>query len=335
MLSKLAAAFVLSQFVVAGFAKAQVPVVRIDGSSTVFPITEAVSEEYQTSKRGKVRVTVGISGTGGGFKKLCRGEIDIQNASRPIQKNEMDACKAKGIAFIEIPVAYDATAVVVNPKNNWMDSVTIADLKKMWDPSAQGKVLMWSDVNPAWPKQKIKLFGAGSDSGTFDYFTEAVVGKAKSSRGDYTASEDDNTLVTGIANDTYALGYLPLAYYEENKTKLKVLGIIGGEKAPMKNQAVLPNKDTVEKGTYFPLARPIFIYVSEASLKRPEIREFAEFYLKNAPELVLEAKYVPLPAKAYEIGKEHLKANKVGTVFNGQMEIGIKIDELMKREGSL
>ncbi|KHD89986.1 MAG: protein sphX [Bdellovibrio sp. ArHS] len=327
---------ILSLCVVVGAsaAHAQVPVIKIDGSSTVFPITEAMAEEFQTAQKGKVRVTVGISGTGGGFKKFCRGEIDIQDASRPIQASELEACRKAGVKFMELAVAYDATAVVVNPKNTWLKSISVADLKKMWEPAAQGKVMKWSDINPAWPKENLKLYGAGSDSGTFDYFTEAIVGKSKSSRGDYTASEDDNTLVTGVSNDLYALGYVPLAYYEENKAKLKVVGIVGGDKAP-KKEAVTPSRQTVEAGTYFPLSRPIFIYVNEASMKKAEVKDFVNFYLSNSAQIVPEVKYVPLPAKAYELGKEHVKKNKLGTVFGGHSEVGLKIEELLKREGSL
>lgn len=316
-------------------ARADVPVIKIDGSSTVFPITEAMAEEFQSAQRGKVRVTVGISGTGGGFKKFCRGETDVQNASRPIQASEMESCRKAGIKFVEVPVAYDATVIVVNPKNTWVNSISVGDLKKMWEPGAQGKVMKWSDVNPAWPKENLKLYGAGSDSGTFDYFTEAIVGKAKSSRGDYTASEDDNTLAMGVSKDQYALGYVPLAYYEENKNKLKVLSIIGGDKAPKKMEAVAPNRATVESGTYFPLSRPIFIYVSEAGLKKTEVKDFVNFYLTQASQIVPSVKYVPLPNKAYEMGKDHVKANKLGTVFGGHSEVGLKIDQLMKREGSL
>lgn len=326
---------VVSFFGAVQVAKAQVPVIKIDGSSTVFPITEAMAEEFQTSQKGKVRVTVGISGTGGGFKKFCRGETDVQNASRPIQASEMEVCRKAGIKFLELPIAYDATVVVVNPKNDWMTSISVDELKKMWAPEAQGKIMKWNQVNPKWPAENIKLFGAGSDSGTFDYFTEAVVGKAKSSRGDYTASEDDNTLVTGIANDRHALGYLPLAYYEENKGKLKVLGIIGGAKAPKKNEAVLPNRQTVESGDYFPLSRPVFIYVSEKSMKKAEVKAFTQFYLENSAAIVPEVKYVALPKKAYDSALEHVKANKLGTVFGGHSEVGLKIEDLMKREGSL
>ena len=316
-------------------ASAQVPVIKIDGSSTVFPITEAMAEEFQTEKKGKVRVTVGISGTGGGFKKFCRGETDVQNASRPIQASELEVCRKAGIKFIELPVAYDATTVVVHPSNAFIKEMTVSELKKLWEPEAQGKITKWSQINPAWPNEAIKLYGAGADSGTFDYFTEAIVGKSKSSRGDYTASEDDNTLVTGISKDKFSIGYLPMAYYEENKAKLKVVAIKGGEKAPLKDKAVLPSRETVENGTYFPLSRPIFIYVSDAALKKVEVQEFTRFYLKNAAQYVPEVKYVALPAKVYEMGLKHLDSKKMGTVFGGHSEVGLKIDELMKKEGTL
>lgn len=306
--------------------------IKVDGSSTVYPITEAMAEEFQASQKGKVRVTVGISGTGGGFKKFCRGETDIQDASRPIQSSELAACKAAGVRFLELPIAYDATVVVVNPKNDWVSEIKIEELKKMWAPEAQGKITKWKQVKDTWPNENLKLFGAGSDSGTFDYFTEAIVGKAKSSRGDYTASEDDNTLITGVANDKYALAYVPLAYYAENKNKLKALGIIGGEMSPAKNKAVLPSKETVENGSYFPLSRPVFIYVNEASLKKNEVMEFVKFYLQNAEKFVPEVKYVALPKKAYEIGLEHLNKKKLGTVFAGHSGVGLRIEDLMKKE---
>ena len=207
-------------------AKAQV--VQIDGSSTVFPVTEAVAEEFQKAKKGNVKVTVGISGTGGGFKKFCRGETDISNASRPILKQEIEACKGSGVEFFELPVAYDALTVIVHPKNDWAPSMTVAELKKIWEPGAQGKVTTWNQVRPNWPNAPLKLFGAGADSGTFDYFTEAIVGKAKSSRGDFTASEDDNVLVQGVANDRNALGFFGFAYYIENQKKLKAVAIESG-----------------------------------------------------------------------------------------------------------
>ncbi|MFZ4403775.1 MAG: PstS family phosphate ABC transporter substrate-binding protein [Pseudobdellovibrionaceae bacterium] len=312
-------------------ARAVVPVIKIDGSSTVFPITEAVSEEFQIAQKGAVRVTVGISGTGGGFKKFCRGEIDVQNASRPILKEELEACRKSGIKFIELPIGYDATVVVVSTKNTFLQSISVEELKKLWEPAAQAKILKWNQVNAKWPAEPIKLFGAGADSGTFDYFTEAIMGKAKSSRGDYTASEDDNTLVTGISNDKNALGYLPLAYFEESKSKLKALAIVTAKN----KQGVLPSKQTVENGQYTPLSRPVFIYISEKSLAKKEIIDFTNFYLQSAAKIVPQAKYVPLPAKAYQIGLQHLKNRKLGTVFEGHSEVGLKIEELLKKEGKL
>jgi phosphate transport system substrate-binding protein len=308
---------------------AQAQIVQIDGSSTVFPITEAVAEEFQKSKKGKVKVTVGISGTGGGFKKFCRAETDISNASRPILKQEMEACKKAGVEYYELPVAYDALTVMVNPKNDWATSMTVAELKKIWEPAAQGKMTQWNQVRSNWPSAPLKLFGPGADSGTFDYFTEAIVGKAKSSRGDFTASEDDNVLVQGIANDRNALGYFGFAYYLENQKKLKAVAIDSG-KGP-----VAPSAKTVEDGSYQPLSRPIFIYVSKKAMDKPEVKEFVEFYLKNGPKLVKEVKYVALPPKAYTIGLEHLSKGKVGTVFGGEAEVAIKIEELLKREAKL
>jgi phosphate transport system substrate-binding protein len=306
--------------------QAAAQIVQIDGSSTVFPITEAVAEEFQKAKKGKVKVTVGIAGTGGGFKKFCRGETDISDASRPILKQEMDICKSAGIEYFELPIAYDALTVMVNPKNDWVSSMTVAELKKIWEPSAQGKVTNWNQVRSNWPNAPLKLFGAGADSGTFDYFTEAIVGKAKSSRGDFTASEDDNVLVQGISNDKNALGYFGFAYYVENQKKLKAVAIDGG-KGP-----VLPSPKTVEDGTYQPLSRPIFIYVAKKAMDKPEVKEFVEFYLKNAPALVKQVKYVALPQSAYDTGFEHLKKGKIGTVFGGEAEVGVKIEDLLKRE---
>lgn len=308
-------------------AKAQI--VKIDGSSTVFPVTEAVAEEFQKSKKGKVKVTVGIAGTGGGFKKFCRGETDISNASRPILKSEIEDCKKSGVQFIELPVAYDALTVIVNPKNDWIKSLNVPDLKKMWEPAAQGKVSAWNQVRSEWPSNPLKLFGPGADSGTFDYFTEAIVGKAKSSRGDFTASEDDNVLVQGVVNDRNALGYFGFAYYIENQAKLKAVAIDGG-KGP-----VAPSPKTVEDGTYQPLSRPIFIYVSKKSLdSKPEVKEFVDFYLKNAAKLVKDVKYVALPAKAYTMGAEHVTKGKIGSVFGGTAEVGVKIEDLLKREAN-
>jgi len=304
----------------------QAQVIQVDGSSTVFPITEAVAEEFQKAKKGKFKVTVGISGTGGGFKKFCRGEIDISDASRPIAASEIKLCKEAGIEYVELPVAFDALTVVINPKNNWAATMTPADLKKMWEPGAQGKVTNWNQIRSSWPNAPLKLFGPGADSGTFEYFTEAIVHKSKSSRGDFTASEDDNVLVQGVATDRNALGYFGYAYYAENINKLKAVSIDDG-KGP-----VPPSSKTVENGTYQPLSRPIFIYVAKKSMSKPEVKEFVEYYMKNAPQLVKQVKYVPLPAKAYSLAMDHFNKGKFGTVFGGKSEVGVTIEELLKRE---
>ena len=301
-------------------------IIRIDGSSTVFPITEAVSEEFQIAT--KTKVTVGISGTGGGFKKFCRGETDVQNASRPILEKEMAACKEAGIEFIELPIAFDALTVVVNPNNDFIQQVTVAELKKMWAPEAQQTITTWNQVNPAWPEIPLKLFGAGSDSGTFDYFTEAIVGKAKSSRGDFTASEDDNVLVQGVINDKGALGYFGYAYYEENQGKVRAVPIALEDNSP----AVSPSKETVMDGTYQPLSRPLFIYVSAKSAQeKPEVKAFVDAYLKDANMLIEEVKFIPLPEKDLAAVKAHWEAMKTGTGFGGKPEVGIKIEDLLAR----
>ena len=322
---------VLTVIVLGAVAAAQAQVVKIDGSSTVYPIAEGVAEDFQKMKKNAIKVTVGISGTGGGFKKFCRGETDLQNASRPILEKEMSDCKAAGVEYIELPVAFDALTVVMNPKNTFLKSITIDELKKIWEPAAQGKVMRWNQVNPAWPDAPMKLFGAGSDSGTFDYFTEAVTGKAKASRGDYTASEDDNVLVQGVSQDVNAIGYFGYAYYAENQQRLKAVPIV--EKAG--KPAVLPSEAAVLDGSYQPLSRPIFIYVSVKALAKPEVREFAEYTMKNAARIAKEVKYVPLPAKAYTIGLEHLAKGKKGTVFGGRNEVGVRIDDLLAREAKL
>lgn len=305
-------------------------VIKIDGSSTVYPVTEAVAEEFQKANKG-LKVTVGVSGTGGGFKKFCRTETDISNASRPISTSEMADCKAAGVEYFELPVAFDALTVVINPRNTWLKQATVAELKKMWEPSAQGKVMRWNQVNPAWPDQPMKLFGAGSDSGTFDYFTEAIVGKSKSSRGDFTASEDDNVLVQGVAGDVNAIGYFGYAYYAENQGKLKALPIIEKDGKP----AVSPSPETVIAGTYQPLARPIFIYVNAKSLAKPEVKKFVDFFMAQGAKMAKEVKYVPLPAAIYTTNLKHIADNKKGTIFGGKNEVGISIDELVKREAKL
>jgi len=321
--------FVAASALAAAPALAQ-QIVKVDGSSTVFPVTEAVAEDFQKAKKQQVKVTVGISGTGGGFKKFCRGETDISNASRPILKAEMADCAKAGVEYYELPVAFDALTVVVNPKNNFIRQLTVAEMKKMWEPAAQGKITRWNQVNPQWPDQPMKLFGPGADSGTFDYFTEAVVGKSKSSRGDFTASEDDNVLVQGVSRDINGLGYFGYAYYVENKDKLKAVPIVNE-----KGQPVEPSMEAVLKGAYTPLARPIFIYVSAKAIARPEVKEFVEYYMKNGSSLAKEVKYVPLPEAAYKEALEHVQKGKKGTVFGGVAEVGVTIEELLRREAKL
>ncbi len=322
------AALALGGLAVSGLVHADVPLVKIDGSSTVYPITEAVAEDYQKAKKNSVRVTVGISGTGGGFKKFCRGEIDISDASRPITKKEMDDCKAAGVEYMEFPVAYDALTVVIHPKNDWAKNMTVAELKAIWEPAAQGKITNWKQVNPAWPDRPLKLYGPGADSGTFEYFTEAINGKSKATRGDFTASEDDNVLVQGVSRDVGGLGYFGFAYFIENKDKLAAVSVAAAPGSP----AVAPSIETVVNGTYQPLARPIFIYVNAKSADKPEVKEFIEYYFKHGEKLVKEVKYVPLPAKAYAYNLDHFTKRMKGTKFGGENKIGITIEALMKIE---
>jgi phosphate transport system substrate-binding protein len=299
--------------------------IKVDGSSTVYPITEAVAEDFQATGGG-ARVTVGLSGTGGGFKKFCAGETDISNASRPIKDEEIQACKAAGINYIELPVAYDALTVVVNPQNNWISSMTVAELKKLWEPAAQGKITNWSQVRSGWPNAPIKLFGPGADSGTFDYFTDAIVGEEGASRTDYLPSEDDNVLVQGVSRDKNALGYFGFAYYEANKDKLKSIGIDGGK------GAVMPSAAAVQNGTYQPLSRPLFIYVSSKAAQRPEVKKFVEFFMTQGASLVQEVGYVPLPAQAYQLAMKNFNSNKMGSIFAGRETVGVRIEQLLQLE---
>ena len=271
--------------------------VSIDGSSTVYPITEAVAEEFKKENKD-VQISVAESGTGGGFKKFSRGETDINDASRPIKPTEDSACRANKIGYQEVLVAYDGLAIVVNPQNDWCRDITVAELKMLWEPAAQGRITKWSQVRKGWPDQEIHLFGAGSQSGTFDYFTEAIVGKSKECRGDYTASEDDNVLVLGVAGDEYALGFFGLAYYESNTDKLKLVPVDGGK------GAVAPSVETVKNKSYSPLSRPLFIYVNDAGAKRPEVQAFVNFYIDNAAKLSEEVGYVPLSSEETEAEKK-------------------------------
>ncbi len=298
-------------------------VITIDGSSTVFPVTEAVAEEFQKQNAG-TQVTVGRSGTGGGFQKFCRNETAVSNASRPIAAAEIDACGKSGVNYIELPVAYDGMAVVVNTKNTWASTMTVAELRTLWSPEAQGKVLRWNQVRPSWPNQEIHLFGAGVDSGTFDYFTEVINGKAKVSRGDYTSSEDDNILVQGVAGDQYALGYMGLAYFEENKDKLKLLAI--DDENPANGEGpITPSAESVRNGTYRPLSRPIFIYVNTAAISRPEVQKFVEYYVTSAAPLVSEVGYVPLTEREQKLVQQRLAAKTTGTMFDPSTSADSKV----------
>lgn len=301
-------------------------IIQVDGSSTVFPITEAMAEEFQKANPD-IKVTVGIAGTGGGFKKFCRGETDISDASRPITTKEVGACKEAGIEFIELPVALDALAVMVNPQNDWVDALTVDELKKVWQPEAQGEIMNWNQVRSSFPDKPLTLYGAGVDSGTYDYFTAAIVGKEHSSRGDFTASEDDNVLVQGIAGDPSALGFFGLAYLHENSDKLKAVPVKLTADAP----AIMPSVETATNGTYQPLTRPLFIYVNKKSADtKPEVGKFVEFYMnpKNATALVEEVGYVPLPESAISTLNERFTNREIGTGFTGS-QVGVAVDELL------
>lgn len=302
-------------------------VVKIDGSSTVFPITQAIAKQFQPVPSNKAQIAVAISGTGGGFAKFCAGETDINNASRPILTAEMEACNKNGVRYIELPIAFDALTIAVHPQNTWANNITITELKKIWSPAAEGKITRWKQVRPSWPDRPLNLYGAGKDSGTFDYFTEAVVGEARASRSDYTASEDDDVLVKGVSKDPNALGYFGYAYYEANQNKLKAVAVDSG------TGAVLPSRSSVEKAQYQPLSRPLFIYINTKSAQnKPAVKDFVELYIKQAPTLVSSVGYVPLPGEGYYLDSVHFNRGKVGTVFAGEAQINLTIGELLRKE---
>jgi phosphate transport system substrate-binding protein len=304
--------------------------VTLDGSSTVFPISEAVAEEFQKA-HPSIRLTVGISGTGGGFQRFCHGETDITEASRPITTTEVDACARLHVEYIELPIAYDGIAIVVNPRATWIGSIAVAELKRMWEPAAQGRVNKWSDVRSGWPDKELHLFGAGIDSGTYDYFTLAVTGTTKASRGDFTSSEDDNVLVQGVANDEGALGFVPFSYYENNRSLLKLLPVDDGEPANG-DTPVLPTPDSIRTGAYRPLSRPVFIYVSKTAAERATVQQFVEFYLAQAEALSREVHYVGLGPRVYEEVGRRFAERKTGSVFAGAGAIGLTIEELLNKE---
>lgn len=301
-------------------------IIKIDGSSTVYPITEAVAEEYQ--KGGGARVTIGVSGTGGGFKKFCSGETAITGASRPIKPSEVKQCEQAGVAYIELPIAYDGIAVVVHKGNTFVDHLTVAELKKMWAPEAQKTVMRWRQIRDGFPDTELHLFGPGVDSGTYDYFTKAIVGTEHSSRGDYTSSEDDNVLVQGVSRDTGGLGFFGFAYYAENQDKLKIVPVKQGDGAP-----IAPSVETVANGTYQPLSRPIFIYVSKKEAERAEVAAFIDFWVKSGGKLAGEVGYIPLPAKAEALVAKHFADRKTGSALDGAgATVGVSVEDLLGRE---
>ena len=301
--------------------------IKIDGSSTVYPITKKIVDSYRSQKTQSVGIEVDFSGTGGGFDKFCRGETDISNASRPIQLDEMEACNNAGIRYIELPIAFDALTIVVNPQNDWLDNITIEELDKIWSPEAEGKITNWSQVRAGFPNQPLNLYAPGENSGTFDYFTEAVIGTAKASRSDVTTSEDDDVLVGEVSQDPNAIGYFGLAYYEQRASEMKAVAVDSGD------GAVAPSVETVEQGQYQPLSRPLFIYVNAASAqKNQSLRQLIDYYLAQAPELVTEVGYVPLPEEAYHINKVGFHQGEVGTVFEGESQFNLTIPELLRKQ---
>ncbi len=302
-------------------------IIAIDGSSTVFPITEAVAEEFQ--KVNKARVTIGVSGTGGGFKKFCKNESVITGASRPIKPSEVELCTKNHVEYIELPVAYDGISVVVHPSNDWVDEFTIEELKRMWEPEAQSKITKWSQIRTGWPEKELHLFGAGVDSGTYDYFTKAIVGVEHKSRGDFTSSEDDNVLVQGVSTDPLALGFFGFAYFAENSGKIKAVPINDGDETNGKG-AIGPSVESVADGTYQPLARPIFIYVSKQGAARPEVKAFIDFYVAKGEPLVKEAGYIPLGKKANDLVLARFKAGTTGSLFDGKgSKVGATVEDLL------
>ena len=299
--------------------------INVDGSSTVFPITEAMAEEFGYATNGNVKVTVGVSGTGGGFKKFCAGETVISDASRPIKQSEVDLCAENGIEYIELPVAIDGLSVMVNPNNDFVECMTVDELHTVWAPEAENQVTRWSQVRDGWPDEDIRLYAPGVDSGTFDYFTETVNGESQASRGDFLPSEDDNVLVTGIAGDQGALGYFGYAYYAENADRLKLVAIDGG------SGCITPTDETINNGTYAPLSRPLFIYVTADALNQPHVRAFVEFYLDSANrQLVSETGYIPFPDTIYGLALTKFQNGATGAAFGGDARLSGTVEEVLR-----
>jgi phosphate transport system substrate-binding protein len=301
-----------------------VPTVRVDGSSTVFLLSEAAAEGFSSVNRGATRVAVGESGTGGGFRRFCSRETEVQGASRPILSGEIESCRTAGVSYVELPVAFDGLTVVVHPSNP-VASMRVAELRRMWEPRAQGKITNWRQVNPAWPDMPLLLFGAGTASGTFDFFTEAIVGEDGASRTDYTPTEDDNVTVQGVASNRGGVGYFGIAYYEQNRNRLKAVAIDNGD------GAIAPSAASVANGTYRPLSRPLFIYVNAQALRLPHVRQFVDYYVANAARLAPKVGYVPLPASAYEALARRVGAGQTGTAFGGRQAVGASIEDILAR----
>ena len=301
--------------------------VNIDGSSTVFPVTQAMAEEFSLVASG-VQVPVGVSGTGGGFEKFCAGETDISNASRPIKAEEAEICEGAGIEYIEIPVAFDGLSVVVNPENDWATCLTVDELNTIWAPESEGEITNWNQVRDDFPDAPLNLYGAGSDSGTYDYFTDVINGEEGASRGDYTGSEDDNVLVQGIASDVNALGFFGYAYYEENQDILKLVAVDDGDDSNGEG-CVEPSPETITNGTYQPLSRPIFIYVSADAAEREEVAAFINFYLNEGPSIIPEIGYVPFSEDLYDTIYERFQAGTTGSVFAGGSSQGVTVEDLL------
>ncbi|WP_310425898.1 PstS family phosphate ABC transporter substrate-binding protein [Chamaesiphon sp. VAR_48_metabat_135_sub] len=307
--------------------KVTAPAIKIDGSSTVYPITQAIVKLFQADPSNKGQVEVKFSGTTGGFEKFCAGKTDINDASRPISLAEMETCKKNGVRYMEFPIAFDALTIAINPQNDWAKDITVAELKKIWEPAAQGKILRWKQVRALWPDRPLKLFGAGDKSGTFDYFNGAISGKSKASRKDYTPSEDDEALVEGISKDPNALGYFGYAYYQENQSKLKLLPVDNGK------GAILPSTQTVEKNQYQPLSRPLFIYVNlRSSANRQVLGKFVRLYINKVSTVADSVGYVPLPERVRDVNYINFNRGKTGTVFSGKARINSKISDLLPKK---
>jgi phosphate transport system substrate-binding protein len=302
--------------------------IEIDGSSTVYKLSQAVAQEFTKTHSG-VKMKVDKSGTGGGFKKFVKGELDICDASRPIQESELKLCAENGVEFIELPICFDALTIAVNRGNDWAESITTDELKKLWEPGADSKITKWNQIRPEWPDHKISLFGAGTDSGTFEYFTEAICEKKGASRSDYTASEDDNAIILGIEGDKYALGYVPFAYYAPRTKTLKALKVDWTKKM---TGPVEPSRENVEHAKYNPLSRPLFIYVNRKAAERPEVKGFVDYYVSNGRKLSEAVKYIPLRAEAYDLVKVRFDKLQIGTAFGGHTEFGLPVEEILQRE---